>query len=134
MLVRGAVLGLAGGLAPGPLTALVMSETLRHGAPAGVRVACAPLISDGPVMLVSFTFAGSLAAAGPALGLVSLVGALFLVWLGYDTARATGWDAAEAAARFAASGTPKMATPWIDRFRYMYLAKGRRGSGSLWLP
>lgn len=43
-LTVGTVLGLSAGFAPGPLLALVISETLRHGIPAGVRVALAPII------------------------------------------------------------------------------------------
>lgn len=42
----GAVLGLSSGLSPGPLLALVISETLRHGVKAGVKVALAPIITD----------------------------------------------------------------------------------------
>lgn len=52
-LLTGVLLGLSSGLAPGPLLALVASETLRHGVRAGVRVALAPLITDLPIILTT---------------------------------------------------------------------------------
>lgn len=52
-LLSGILLGLSGGLAPGPLLTLVASETLRHGARAGVRVALAPLLTDLPIVLAT---------------------------------------------------------------------------------
>jgi threonine/homoserine/homoserine lactone efflux protein len=53
-LFMGMVLGLSAGLSPGPLLALVISETIGLGIRAGIRVALAPLISDIPVLIVSF--------------------------------------------------------------------------------
>lgn len=53
----GISLGLAAGLSPGPMLALVLRESLRHGAAAGVRVALAPLLTDGPVVLLAWLFA-----------------------------------------------------------------------------
>ena len=52
-LFAGLVLGLSGGLVPGPLLTLVASETLRHGAAAGIRVALAPLLTDAPIILAT---------------------------------------------------------------------------------
>ena len=52
-LSAGLLLGLSGGLAPGPLLTLVASETLRHGARAGISVALAPLLTDAPIILAT---------------------------------------------------------------------------------
>ena len=52
-LLTGALLGLSGGLAPGPLLTLVANETLRHGARAGIGVALAPLLTDLPIVLIT---------------------------------------------------------------------------------
>ena len=41
-LAVGVTFGLAGGLAPGPITALVIGQTLRYGRSEGVKVALAP--------------------------------------------------------------------------------------------
>ena len=52
-LATAAVLGLSGGLAPGPLTTLVFTQTLRYGPREGVKVAMAPLITDGFFVLLA---------------------------------------------------------------------------------
>lgn len=48
-LISGIVFGLAAGVAPGPLLALVFSETLKYGKKEGVTVAISPLITDLPI-------------------------------------------------------------------------------------
>ena len=88
-LMSGAVLGLAGGLSPGPLSALVMRQTLQYGTREGLKVALVPVMTDGPlVALGAFTIA-SLEGLDPVLGAIGLTGALFLLWLGWETARAS---------------------------------------------
>ena len=52
-LLSGILLGLSGGLTPGPLLTLVVSETLCHDIEAGIKVALAPLITDTPIVLVT---------------------------------------------------------------------------------
>jgi threonine/homoserine/homoserine lactone efflux protein len=84
----GAVLGLAGGLTPGPLTALVMTQTLQHGTREGVKVALVPVCTDGPLVVASAFLVVSLEGADTALGILGLVGAAFLLWLAWDTSRA----------------------------------------------
>ncbi|OGT32916.1 MAG: hypothetical protein A2W28_01290 [Gammaproteobacteria bacterium RBG_16_51_14] len=51
-LVTGAVLGISAGLAPGPLLALVVTETLKHGIRTGVRVALVPVCTDLPIIFL----------------------------------------------------------------------------------
>lgn len=92
----GAVLGVSGGLAPGPLTALVLTQTLRHGAREGVKVAMAPLLTDGPLLVASALAVSALAEVDAVLAGVSLVGAAYLAWLAWETWHAELPAAAEA--------------------------------------
>jgi threonine/homoserine/homoserine lactone efflux protein len=81
-LVAGLVFGLSGGVSPGPLLTLVISETLNHGIGAGVRVAAAPLITDLPIVGLVLLVLSRLTDVEPVLGAVSLAGAAFLAVLG----------------------------------------------------
>ena len=49
----GLVYGLSAGFSPGPLMALVISQTLKHGIREGAKVAVAPLITDLPIILLA---------------------------------------------------------------------------------
>lgn len=84
----GALLGLAGGLSPGPLTALVLSETLRHGRGAGAKVAVVPMLTDGPLIALVLLASTWVAQVSWIVGGLGLVGAAVLLWLAWDTARA----------------------------------------------
>ncbi|MEL6348260.1 MAG: LysE family transporter [Myxococcota bacterium] len=87
-LATGAGLGLAGGLAPGPLTALVFSQTLQYGAHEGAKVSLAPVITDGPLLLLSAFAASWFAGSDVAFAVIGFVGSGFLVWLGLESFRA----------------------------------------------
>ncbi|MCC7410599.1 MAG: LysE family translocator [Gammaproteobacteria bacterium] len=82
------MLGLSAGLTPGPLLALVVRESLRHGFGAGTRMAVAPLVTDLPLLGIVLALAPVLAAHERWLGALSLVGAAVLAWLAFDTFRA----------------------------------------------
>ncbi|MCP4808434.1 MAG: LysE family transporter [Proteobacteria bacterium] len=86
----GLVLGVGGGLSPGPLTALVVAETLRGGTRAGMTVAITPLITDTPLLIVTGLAAGLVSRIPLLEAGIGLVGAAFLVYLAWDTARAAG--------------------------------------------
>ncbi|MFO1422806.1 MAG: LysE family transporter [Candidatus Competibacteraceae bacterium] len=89
-LLSGILLGLSGGLAPGPLLTLVASETLRHGARAGVRVALAPLLTDPPIILATVLLLRPLTDQAAPLALLHLGGGLYLAWLGFQGVRFQG--------------------------------------------
>lgn len=89
-LIAGMVLGLAAGLAPGPLLTLVVSETLRHGSGSGLRVALAPLVTDLPIVGLSLFFLARLADFQQVLGAISLVGAGFVAFLAVQNMRVRG--------------------------------------------
>ena len=46
LLTNGIILGLSAGFAPGPLSVLVISQTIQYGTGEGVKSAFAPLITD----------------------------------------------------------------------------------------
>jgi len=76
-----AAFGLSGGLSPGPLLALVVSETMCRGRSAGLAVAAAPLATDGPIIAAAIFLLGRIEDSAPALGLVSFAGgALLASW------------------------------------------------------
>lgn len=91
-LTAGIVLGFSAGFSPGPFLALVISQSLEHGAREGVKVAMAPLITDVPIVLVSVLLLARLADYHIALGGITLAGALFLVYLGCESLRTSGFE------------------------------------------
>ena len=72
---------------PGPTGILIATETLRHGAKAGLLTMAAPLLLDVIVMLPLGLF---LQASLSGIGAVALgmIGAAFLFWLGLQSMRA----------------------------------------------
>ena len=86
--VMGLTFGLAGGLSPGPLTALVIGQTIRFGRKEGFKVALAPVITDGPLLIIAMFILGEFREFKLFTGIVSLVGAMVLIWLAVDTFRA----------------------------------------------
>ncbi len=89
-LLTGTLLGLSAGFSPGPLLALVISEGLRHGVWGGIRVALAPLITDLPIVVGSLLVVQRLSGFDNFLGLISIVGAGFVAYLGIDSMRVKG--------------------------------------------
>ncbi len=81
------VLGLSLGFSPGPLLALVISQTLQHGIKEGVKVAVAPLLTDFPIMLISLFVLTSFVSFRPIFGGISVVGGLFVLKLAYESLR-----------------------------------------------
>ncbi len=77
-----AVFGLSAGLTPGPLLALVISETLARGRSAGLAVAASPLLTDGPIIALAIFLLGRVENSEPALGVVSLAGGALLISYG----------------------------------------------------
>lgn len=83
-LLQGLVLGLSAGFAPGPLFTLVISESLRHGGRAGVRAALAPAVTDAPIIAATMFLLSRFSHIQPLLGILSLLGALFVLFLAWE--------------------------------------------------
>lgn len=86
----GAVLGLSAGFAPGPLLALVISETLKNDIQSGIKVSLAPVITDLPIILGAVFIFSMLSNFHSILGVVSLIGGCFVLMMGYGCIRTDG--------------------------------------------
>jgi len=86
-LASGLLLGLSCGMAPGPLLALVLAQSLRHGAREGCKIALTPLLTDAPMILLTLLLAAKLAELRPLLGMVSIAGGAFVLYLAWENFR-----------------------------------------------
>jgi threonine/homoserine/homoserine lactone efflux protein len=77
-LVSGVRLGLFCGLAPGPLLALVLAQTLRPGPCEGCKIAIEPLVTDTPAIVLALLLASKMAQLRSLLGIVSIAGGSIL--------------------------------------------------------
>ena len=82
-IATGFALGLGSGVAPGPLTGLTISTTMRSGLGAGLRVAIAPLLSDSIIIALSLTLVSQL--PGNAISILGIVGAVVVAFFGIET-------------------------------------------------
>jgi threonine/homoserine/homoserine lactone efflux protein len=84
LLLSGIILGLIQGLTPGPLLTLAISETLKFGKGEGFKVAVSPLITDSTIILFAVIVLSAFEGYGALLGIVSVFGACYLVYLGLE--------------------------------------------------
>jgi len=84
-LTSGLLLGLSAGFAPGPLLALIISETLEHGIKEGVKVAMAPIFTDAPIVLLALFMVSEIAEFERILGTISIFGGIYIAYLGYKS-------------------------------------------------
>lgn len=64
---------------------LVVTQTLQHNTREGVLVAAAPVLTDAPIILISFFILNELSTLEPVLGLIASVGGLYVLYLSYET-------------------------------------------------
>lgn len=83
-LVAGLMLGLAAGLAPGPMLVLTVAQALRHGPRGGLRVAAAPLLTDAPIIAVTLLVLVGFARMRTALGALAVFGSAYLISLAWE--------------------------------------------------
>ena len=83
--LTGIMFGLGAGLTPGPLMTLVFTETLKHGTKEGLKVSMAPLITDLPIILLSIFLLSKIADFDLVIGIISLIGAGYIIFLGFQS-------------------------------------------------
>lgn len=69
---------------------MVVTQTLRFGVLDGIKVAIAPALTDAPIIFVAVLLVGQLARFEPVLGIISLLGAAFLLYLAFESFRVRG--------------------------------------------
>src|SRR3990170_7238436 len=79
----GLSLGVTAGLSPGPLMALMISETMRGGMARGIKVSLAPLFTDIPLILAIMFILKHIKELNLLLGVISLIGSSFLFYFGF---------------------------------------------------
>lgn len=117
----GITLGLSAGLAPGPLTALVIAQTLRYGRGEGFRIALAPLLTDLPIVIVSVTLLALVRDSATLLAGLGAIGALYLLWIAIETWGASLPQASGPAAA-PASWRRGMLTNFLNPHPYLFWA------------
>ncbi len=95
-LIAAMVFGLSGGLSPGPLLTLVVSETLARGRNAGLAIAMSPLITDGPAIAVAVLLLNRVENSDHALGIISIAGGALLTTYGIAGLRGSTLEVEEA--------------------------------------
>jgi len=83
-------MGLSAGFSPGPLMTLVITQALGHGFKEGMKVAVAPLITDLPIIGASLFLFHRLAHHDRVLGVISLAGGVYVLYLAQETFRVKG--------------------------------------------
>lgn len=86
--IKGLVLGFSAGIAPGPLTLLVITQTLQYGLREGFKVSIAPLITDLPIICVCIFVLSNLSNVPMVLAMISFIGAYFLFKMAIQNWRA----------------------------------------------
>ena len=84
-LASGVLLGFSAGLSPGPMLALVLAQTLRHGSREGCKIALTPLVTDTPIILATLALASKLAELRQLFGIISIAGGAFVLYLAWES-------------------------------------------------
>ncbi|MCO4755186.1 MAG: LysE family transporter [Bacteriovoracaceae bacterium] len=81
--ILAATLGLSGGISPGPMLVLVLTQTIQHGFKEGIKVTLGPLVSDAPIIFVAYYFMDLIAISY--LDWLYLPGGLYLLYMAKHT-------------------------------------------------
>ncbi len=81
------ILGLSAGVSPGPLLAIVITQTVKHNVREGIKIAVAPLITDIPIICIALFLYHYFDEPDFVLGVISFIGAAFVFILGINSIR-----------------------------------------------
>jgi threonine/homoserine/homoserine lactone efflux protein len=91
-LTMGVFFGLTAGISPGPLLTLVITETLQHNKTEGIKIAISPLITDIPIIVITYFIFSKFSQFNIVLSLISFLGGIFIAYLGYEAIKSKGLD------------------------------------------
>ena len=86
-IIAGFIFGVSAGLSPGPLMALLISETLQGHRKNGILVSISPIITDIPILLISLFILDKISEVKHLISFVYFLGALILFYFGYKNLR-----------------------------------------------
>ena len=86
LILKAAAIGLSAGVTPGPFQAILLSYAIQGGRKKALPAAFAPLVSDGPVILLVLLVLNNVPDSF--LRVLQIGGALFLLYLAWDSCRA----------------------------------------------
>tara|TARA_R110002124_G_scaffold234886_1_gene400240 strand:- start:25739 stop:26341 length:603 start_codon:yes stop_codon:yes gene_type:complete len=79
--------GLVAGLKPGPLGVLVIHETMAKGNLQGFMASLAPLLTDGPIIVLALLLTLQLNDLNWFISIISIIGSAYLVRISYQILR-----------------------------------------------
>lgn len=79
--LQGFALGFPNAALPGPFQAFLLSQTLKNGWKSSLPIALAPLLSDGPIILLVLLILSRVPKL--ALGIIQTAGGFFILYLAY---------------------------------------------------
>ncbi len=88
-LLIGIALGISAGFSPGPLTALIISETLLYGFRSGLKICFAPIFTDIIIVPITILLLSHI-NSHLIIGIISLVGAVYVTTLGIKNIKFNG--------------------------------------------
>ena len=88
----GIFFGLANGISPGPTLTMVISQTLQYNFKEGIKIACSPLIYGVIIIPLSLLLFSKLSPINLYMEIISLIGAIYLSYLGYQLIRSPQTD------------------------------------------
>ena len=109
--LTGLSIGLASGIAPGPLTILAIAATLRQGRRAGFTIAIAPLLSDTLIIVASFTVVSRLPES--VITWLGLAGGIVVAIFGVEILRTARTADPDALVGSAESDRPRFSVPLV---------------------
>ena len=84
------LLGIHAGISPGPITTMLITQSLLHGRKAGAKIAFVPILTDIPIVALVIPSLYFLSHRfGIVIALISIVGACLLCHLGYESLSVT---------------------------------------------
>lgn len=86
ILLSAATIGFSAGVTPGPLQAVFLSYAIKSGWKKALPAAFAPIVSDGPVILLVLLLLNNV--SDTFIHVLQIGGALFLLYLAWDSYRA----------------------------------------------
>ncbi|MCK5056416.1 MAG: LysE family translocator [Candidatus Aminicenantes bacterium] len=91
--IQGFALGFPNAAVPGPFQAYLLSQTLKNGWKRSLPIALAPLISDGPIIVLVLLVLSRIPKQ--ALALIQIAGGFFILYLAYGAFKAFRTAAAD---------------------------------------